>query len=76
MELGGLYLLKWCRAIRLSGCITSKKADKLSRVDMFRLVASVSIECARMGIVVIGGIGIGWNEGLGTLYSLGRMGGS
>lgn len=33
----------------------------LSRVDMFRLVASMSIECARMGIVVIGGIGIGWD---------------
>src|SRR5574344_2003702 len=39
-----------------------------------RLVASVSIECANMGIVAIGGIGIGWDEGLETLYSLGRMG--
>ena len=60
--------------IRLSGCIISKIIDKFKRVDVFRLVASVSIECANMGIVAIGGIGIGWDEGLETLYSLGRMG--
>ena len=30
---------KWCRAIRLSGCITPKKADKLPSVDVVRQVA-------------------------------------
>lgn len=45
--------------IRLSGCITPKQADKLSRVDMFRLVASGLDRlhrCARMGAMVIGGM--------------------
>ena len=49
--------------IRLSGCITPKKADKLSRVDVVRLVASLSDGCARLGTVVIGGIGIGGMTG-------------
>ncbi len=56
--------------IRLSGCITPKQADKLSRVDMFRLVASGLDRlhrCARMGTMVIGGmvmVGIGFALGV------------
>ena len=63
--------------IRLPGCITPKKADKLSRVDVVRQVASGLDRlhrCARLGTVVIGGMDFRWDEGLGTLRLLGSMG--
>ena len=46
----------------LSGCIISKNIDKFKRVDVVRLVASLSDGCARLGTVVIGGMGI-WGIG-------------
>lgn len=58
----------------LSGCIISKNIDKFKRVDVVRLVASLSDGCARLGTVVIGGMDFRWDEGLGTLRLLGSMG--
>lgn len=57
----------------LSGCIISKNIDKFKRVDVVRLVASLSDGCARLGTVVIGGMGI-WGIGFALGGVLGMMG--